>query len=64
MRNDLHLRSNVDEPITRLSGVLYLVVPCFSTDVTHLDLNCQSMECSWVSKFPCGVASASKVDSH
>ena len=30
----------------------------------HFDFDCQSMECSWVSKFPCGVASASKVDSH
>ena len=34
-RGNLHLRRNMDQPITRLSRVLYLVGPCFSTDVIY-----------------------------
>ena len=53
-----------EEHMAEPCGSARLVQPCVPTVAIHFHLGCQSMGCSWVSKFLCGVASVSMVGSH
>ena len=57
--SELQLQGDMAKPC----GSAQLVQPCVPTDAIHFHFGCQSMECSWVSKFLCGVASVSMVGS-